>query len=608
MKSIKASAPFLVLALAILAAYGGSIANGFVWDDLFFLQDIQRTTSVGEALHFAFKPLLVSDSYVRPLPLLTFYFDYFLFGSHPAGWHAVTLFLHFLNSSLVLLIARSAALETERSQRGSTLFGSGAALVFALHPALTEDVLWISSRFDLLATLFMLLGIHVSTLIAGEWKRAVAVASCFFLAALCKESTVVFPAIIGIFMLLRASREQVGIGLVVRVWFTAANIKMFALMVLAGLGYLVIRHYSLTSYPGSGVPEGPRMFFWMEVVIRSSTALTGYIQLTLVPFIGNALHHPFTFSSNALLQGHAPEVAFAVLVLALVVTLVIRRQAIGWVIITWLVAYAPVLQLLPILIGDSILQQRFMYLPTALLAGFLAFGLRHIRVNTGLAKGALSALVVVLLLCTVSIRSVVPMWSNNLVLWTWARTVTPGSAHILSNLVYAYLVRNMHEPIDAIAEELFTVGARTDPMVPAYVGMSHFARENHEAAVFFLEMANSSLTPRETKHQVSGIRSMTALSYAMVGEPQKARQWIRSSLQADPTNFHALGVLMAMCEGHDLDTSRFHPADVRDAMSLAQVTRERLEKRPSSGMGAQGNLCPSTYIEGAHPIPAHATQ
>lgn len=82
---------------------------------------------------------------LRPFSALAFMIDARLWGGEAAGYRVTNLLLHL---GVVWLVLRL----TWRYSGGHTLGTLAAALVFALHPAHTEPVVWITGRVDLLAT------------------------------------------------------------------------------------------------------------------------------------------------------------------------------------------------------------------------------------------------------------------------------------------------------------------------------------------------------------------------------------------------------------------------------------------------------------------------
>jgi len=92
--------------------------------------------------------------YYRPLLMLTFWVDKFLWDQSLGFMHLENILLHMLNAILVYFVARAMA---QRLHVEHYLFPLLSGLLFAIHPITTESVNWISGRTDLLTTSFVLL-------------------------------------------------------------------------------------------------------------------------------------------------------------------------------------------------------------------------------------------------------------------------------------------------------------------------------------------------------------------------------------------------------------------------------------------------------------------
>ncbi len=164
---------------ATLAVYWGALASGFVGDDYMILH---RLRDGGSLLRFFRGEFF---EYYRPLGFVLHALDYRLAGPNPTQFHATNLLLHLISTVLVLLIGRALS--------PRTLAGPMAALLFGLHASSHEAVVWISARFDLLATCFSLLAVWV--LVRPEDGRTshIAAAVAFLAAILSKEAAVALP-------------------------------------------------------------------------------------------------------------------------------------------------------------------------------------------------------------------------------------------------------------------------------------------------------------------------------------------------------------------------------------------------------------------------------
>lgn len=174
-----------VLGLAALV-YGPGVAGFFVSDDFVLLQiaaqePISAFAWLRDPTRFAF---------FRPFPLALWRLDYLCFGLNPSGYHVTNLALHCLNALLVAAIA-------QRIYRNRTLTLIAAAL-FVIHPFCPGVCLWISARYDLTATLFMLLAVRAA--IEVRLTRSLIGRFVFVIAVVLglgsKESAIVLPLVL----------------------------------------------------------------------------------------------------------------------------------------------------------------------------------------------------------------------------------------------------------------------------------------------------------------------------------------------------------------------------------------------------------------------------
>jgi tetratricopeptide (TPR) repeat protein len=194
----------LALGLLTLLAFSNSFSTGFALDNHLLLSDtrIQAATSSNIALivgHTYWWPNGESGLY-RPLTTLSYLLNYAILGNtnHPAGYHWINLSLHITN--VLLLYALLVRLI------GALRMAFFIALLWAVHPVLTESVTNIVGRADLLAALAVLSGFFLylkSAETTGARRAAslggLAVATVF--GVFSKESAVVLPAVIVIYEL-----------------------------------------------------------------------------------------------------------------------------------------------------------------------------------------------------------------------------------------------------------------------------------------------------------------------------------------------------------------------------------------------------------------------
>jgi hypothetical protein len=168
--------------VATIAVYWPALRVGFLGDDFMILHRLRSLTHATDVLRFFRGEFF---EYYRPFGFVSHAVDWAISGQTPRQFHLTNLLIHVINTILVLLIA------CRLSPR--PLAGGLAASLFALHASNNEAVVWISARFDLLATCFALGAIYCMTRRAVTSQLAAIV--LFFFALLSKESAVALPIV-----------------------------------------------------------------------------------------------------------------------------------------------------------------------------------------------------------------------------------------------------------------------------------------------------------------------------------------------------------------------------------------------------------------------------
>ncbi len=185
-----------MLALAVVPLLGALRVPWFWDDDLLLVRRLAPPNCPDLAAVWTqpyWGPVGPADVY-RPLGLSLIYAERQVFGASVAGYHAVSLTLHALNSVLVMLVLGRLA--------GPTV-GWLAALVFAAHPVHVEAVAMVYGQLELLSTLGVLVAVglalraHARTgpAAVGAWASVIVVGG---LASFAKESALMLPALLAL--------------------------------------------------------------------------------------------------------------------------------------------------------------------------------------------------------------------------------------------------------------------------------------------------------------------------------------------------------------------------------------------------------------------------
>lgn len=216
-KTIASWLPSVGVLAAGVVLYRSTLQGYFLADDFGYLQLYARTPLA------AFPGLFAADwsqgiwgrqlEELRPLIGLTYWIEYRLWGTEPAGYHASNLIFHTLAAAglyfFVLESGRGLTRSTSSSPDGdvSPWWHANAALgtlLFLLHPSHVEAVAWIAGRTDLLGAAAYFWAMYC---LARFWRQpSVALGAAgiaIFTAGLfMKENVITLPVAFGLYVVL----------------------------------------------------------------------------------------------------------------------------------------------------------------------------------------------------------------------------------------------------------------------------------------------------------------------------------------------------------------------------------------------------------------------
>jgi hypothetical protein len=263
-----ASHRFVLCGTASLLAgllYLNALHNPFVYDDHHTvvanpsLQDLTNVRAI--ALH----------ALTRPILNLSYAVDYAVWGAGPLGFHVTNVLLHMVNVMLLFVLAWQFA--------RSTVVAFASALLFAVHPMMTEAVGYISGRSEVLSATFFILGLICGRRwILGHGTRWAVVTILVWAAMLAtKELGAMFPFVLFCYdrLVVRGSRDDM------RRRLLTIHLPLMTITVVAGIIRLLV--LARVEYPGQVALHWDYLLLALDVVRR-------YVGLIVFPS-GQTIFH-----------------------------------------------------------------------------------------------------------------------------------------------------------------------------------------------------------------------------------------------------------------------------------------------------------------------------
>jgi hypothetical protein len=235
----------VAIALVISFSFAPIVRTPFLYDDYTHITDASRFTwrSVVEQ----FEPVSGRGLFFRPVGFFLYWLNYLWAGDDPAWWHASSIALHVVCSCLVYALCRELGV--------SWLASLAGALLFAVTGLAAETVAWIDARFDLMATLLVLLSL---ILVCRGWLMGgLALGAA---GMLCKESAYCLPLLIASLTFFKDDRRRL---LRAAAWAGVVAALLFAYRwwALGGIGGYGLRLNALRSAEALFFRQWALLFF-----------------------------------------------------------------------------------------------------------------------------------------------------------------------------------------------------------------------------------------------------------------------------------------------------------------------------------------------------------
>ncbi|MEW6735337.1 MAG: tetratricopeptide repeat protein [Acidobacteriota bacterium] len=516
----------LAALLCALFAFSNTLANGFVFDDHFL---IENNPSLADRSYLSrvFTPAQQDSpvreggnmkasfvAYYRPFTRALFAINYQVFGLDSLGWHAINLGLYLIVITLSFLLLSQLVPSVE-------VYGP-ATLLFALHPIHSEAVSWANCLVETLHGLFFLtaLLLFVRARKAAGWTRIgwqtgslLAATAAIF----CKETAVSLSLLVAGYLFFIETQKQS--------WWTRLRSSAIAM-----LPYLsVILFYLLLRYRAAGGSLEIGAANRLDVTLHTLPAvLVKYLRLLILPIDLSPAYPIRPVASFTNMQFLLPLLLLLVLA-ALIVKYLCHEPAwrMGWLLL--LVPLLPVLNV-GMLLPEMLVQDRYLFLPAL---GFcLIGGLLYTRLPEA-GRVPRRALLLLILTCygVLAIRQN-SYWRDDQELFTYALKIDPKSSFAHINLAAAYLTAG---DLTKAARE-YTEALRYNPECAIcyanIADINYTQGDYHQGVAFYREAIRSGYRDTIIWHSL-------AVGLLQIGEIAQGIEAFQQVVALEPTSSQA---------------------------------------------------------------------
>ena len=393
----------------VLEVYGPALNGAFVLDDRYlpFMDPAIAQASI--------KGWVLG---LRPLLSFSYWLNYQSSGTESYAYHLTNVFLHFLGSIVIGLVAAKLLTLGGTTGRERNILSVIAGGLFLLHPMQTESVAYVASRSEVLSVLLYFSGFAVFLYRRTESitiLRSLAIVALFAAAISTKEHTLTLAA-----LLLMADYFW-GLGGIRKNW------PLYGILAIAGAwgAFVVARVLKGASTAGFNVPGlTPTTYFFTQCRV-----IWTYVRLFFLP-AGQNVDPDVAVSASLLDHG---AIAGLLGLVALVVAAWIYRKRFplaAFGVFMFILLLAPTSSFIPI---SDVQAERRLYLPFLGLVLICLEFLRRLKWSQMVGAG-----VAILAVCSVLTYQRSQVWASPIDLWKDAAAKSPKKWRPRFQLAYAY--------------------------------------------------------------------------------------------------------------------------------------------------------------------------
>lgn len=325
--------------------YAGSLKNPLFWDDEVtiignvFIRDVKYLKEIFTSGYHQGAGE-ISNLY-RPLAVLSFLFEYQLWGLSSFDFHLDNIILHILNAILLFFLARLVL-----KKEGVACL---AAALFLVHPQATEVVNYASHRPELLLVLFSLLALICYIKFTASNKKIYLLLSllCYSLAILSKEMGIILVLFILLYNIFAKRRNR----------------NKYILLYLAPLAVYLFFKATALNFLKVSLLKGPQLNPYSENLIERllifAKAFFIYLKVLFFP-VGLHMERDIPYLSGPFDFKAAAAGLFILITLVYLVMVRKKRPEIFFSGLWFILGLLPVSGIIPI---NTAVAEHYLYLP-----------------------------------------------------------------------------------------------------------------------------------------------------------------------------------------------------------------------------------------------------
>jgi len=430
------------LVIAVITTYWSSYHIPLIFDDLATVSDnttIRHLNKLGTI--FAYPEGIVLAW--RPFANFTYALSFAISGTAPWSYHIFDMLLH-TSTSIVLFYIIKKTLRfkiNSVNENDATLIAGATTLIWAVHPILTNTVVYISQRTESLMALFYLLTllffINAITLKKIHWY-VLAFLTCF-LGTLSKEVIVTAPVIALLYdrTFISGSFKQ------------ALNKNKYIYLIListwVSIGILI------KSLKTQAVGYTTNVN-WFEYALTETKAIFTYLKLSVFPY-------PLIFDRGPVFLHSINEAFIYILITGILVSYtiwaLIKKPTLGFLCSWFLIILSPTSSIIPI--AEEPIAENRLYLPSIAVICLIVFYLYKI---IGSKKTTYVCLLLAIIYSTISIHRISD-YITGFSIWNDTVIKAPDNPRAHNNLGLMW-EREKHQPNKALLE--YNEALRLDPL------------------------------------------------------------------------------------------------------------------------------------------------